>query len=61
MVCPKCKAEIDSVHVLSLCSQDCSLDSNTIDNWGSITVLDTQSIECSVCYEDITEFVKQGC
>jgi hypothetical protein len=61
MICPKCEKEITHVNVISGCWQKGTLedDSNKINCYGSVEVLETSEIECPECYADISDSVEE--
>ena len=58
--CPKCKAEITQVNVISECWQKADIDEKgKIGNYYSVESVDkTLFIECPECLAKITSFIK---
>jgi uncharacterized protein (UPF0212 family) len=60
MICPKCKEEINSVVVISDCSQIGLLkeNTNTIEEYVDLEVEAIQKLTCPKCLETITRYIK---
>jgi len=60
MKCPNCDKELEEVHVYSQCWQKATLKGNKIVDYGSVEdILDTDTIECPECGENITKLVEE--
>jgi hypothetical protein len=53
MLCPKCSEEIDTVIVVSECSQEAELDGDKIIEYGIPEVDKTLRCECPECHGEI--------
>ena len=62
MKCPHCNTELEEVTVISRCWQKATLNSKgSIEDYGSLEeILDTISIHCPHCDQDITDLVKES-
>lgn len=58
--CPKCKKPIENVRVYSECYQMATLNGLKITEYGTVEeVLETKSIECPECSQDIKEHIEE--
>ena len=62
MKCPSCGIELEEVSVLSTCVQLGTVDeSGLIIEYSSVEeIYDTEEINCSECFEDVTLIIKES-
>ena len=62
MKCPKCNEVIDTVFVISLCSQVVGVKESGVleDEYDDLSIGDTQEILCPECDENIKDFVQES-